>query len=85
VFPYLTVRENLEMGCYLRSDRAGIAGDMERIFSDFPVLAERAGQAAGTLSGGEQQMLAIGRSLMSRPALILFDELRWVLLPTSWN
>jgi branched-chain amino acid transport system ATP-binding protein len=74
VFPYLTVRENLEMGCYLRSDRAGIAGDMERIFSDFPVLAERAGQAAGTLSGGEQQMLAIGRALMSRPALILFDE-----------
>ena len=70
VFPYLTVRENLEMGCYLRSDRAGIAGDMERIFSDFPVLAERAGQAAGTLSGGEQQMLAIGRALMSRPALI---------------
>jgi branched-chain amino acid transport system ATP-binding protein len=74
VFPYLTVRENLEMGCYLRSDRAGIAGDMERIFSDFPVLAERAGQAAGTLSGGEQQMLAIGRALMSRPALVLFDE-----------
>ena len=62
------------MGCYLRSDRAGIAGDMERIFSDFPVLAERAGQAAGTLSGGEQQMLAIGRALMSRPTLILFDE-----------
>ncbi len=74
VFPYLTVRENLEMGCYLRSDRAGIAGDMERIFSDFPVLAERAGQAAGTLSGGEQQMLAIGRALMSRPTLLLFDE-----------
>ena len=85
VFPYLTVRENLEMGCYLRSDRTGIASDMERIFSDFPVLAERAGQAAGTLSGGEQQMLAIGRALMSRPALILLMSLRSVLPQTSWN
>jgi branched-chain amino acid transport system ATP-binding protein len=74
IFPYLTVRENLEMGCYLRSDRAGIAKDMEQIFSHFPRLAERSRQAAGTLSGGEQQMLAIGRALMSRPTLVLFDE-----------
>jgi len=74
VFPYLTVRENLQMGCYLRADRAAIAKDMEQIFCQFPVLAERSGQAAGTLSGGEQQMLAIGRALMSRPALLLLDE-----------
>jgi branched-chain amino acid transport system ATP-binding protein len=74
VFPYMSVRENLEMGCFLRSDRAGIASDFERIFERFPVLAERRGQAAGTLSGGEQQMLAISRALMSRPKLVLFDE-----------
>ena len=74
VFPYLTVRENLEMGCYLRSDRAAIAADMARILEQFPRLAERATQAAGTLSGGEQQMLAIGRALMSRPRLMLLDE-----------
>ena len=74
VFPYLTVQENLEMGSYLRSDPVGVAEDMERIFRRFPVLEERRRQAAGTLSGGEQQMLAIGRALMSRPRLILFDE-----------
>jgi branched-chain amino acid transport system ATP-binding protein len=74
VFPYLTVRENLEMGCYLRTDRAEVARDMEQIFTQFPRLAERSGQAAGTLSGGEQQMLAISRALMSRPSLVLFDE-----------
>lgn len=74
VFPDMTVQENLEMGCYLRSDTEGIAGDLQRIFDSFPVLAERRRQIAGTLSGGEQQMLAIGRSLMSRPKLILFDE-----------
>lgn len=74
VFPYLTVQENLEMGSYLRDDPAGVAEDMERIFRRFPVLEERRRQAAGTLSGGEQQMLAIGRALMSRPRLILFDE-----------
>jgi branched-chain amino acid transport system ATP-binding protein len=74
VFPHMTVAENLEMGCYLRSDRAEIAADLARIFDQFPRLAERRQQSAGTLSGGEQQMLAIGRALMSRPKLIMFDE-----------
>ncbi|MEZ5785668.1 MAG: ABC transporter ATP-binding protein [Xanthobacteraceae bacterium] len=74
VFPYMTVRENLEMGCFLRKDKAGVAEDMERLFARFPVLYERRHQAAGTLSGGEQQMLAISRALMSRPKLVLFDE-----------
>jgi branched-chain amino acid transport system ATP-binding protein len=74
VFPQMTVLENLEMGCYLRSDRREIAVDMASVFDQFPRLAERRQQAAGTLSGGEQQMLAIGRALMSRPKLILFDE-----------
>ena len=74
VFPYMTVRENLEMGCYLRRDGKAIAADMDRMFGRFPILAERRDQAAGTLSGGEQQMLAISRALMSRPRLVLFDE-----------
>jgi branched-chain amino acid transport system ATP-binding protein len=74
VFPYMSVLENLEMGSYLRSDRAQIAADMQRLFERFPVLYERRQQAAGTLSGGEQQMLAISRALMSRPKLVLFDE-----------
>ncbi|HEY1286960.1 MAG TPA: ABC transporter ATP-binding protein [Burkholderiales bacterium] len=74
VFPYMTVRENLEMGCYLRKDRAGIDADLGRLYERFPILAERRDQAAGTLSGGEQQMLAISRALMSRPKLVLFDE-----------
>jgi branched-chain amino acid transport system ATP-binding protein len=74
VFPYMSVRENLELGCYLRKDVAGIAADMRHIFERFPILHERRHQAAGTLSGGEQQMLAISRALMSRPKLILFDE-----------
>jgi len=74
VFPDMTVQENLEMGCHLRTDTAGIAEDLGRILESFPVLAERRRQVAGTLSGGEQQMLAIGRALMSRPKLILFDE-----------
>ncbi|KAB2919134.1 MAG: ABC transporter ATP-binding protein [Hyphomicrobiaceae bacterium] len=74
VFPYMTVRENLEMGCYLRSDADQVAADMRRLFERFPILYERRDQAAGTLSGGEQQMLAISRALMSSPKLVLFDE-----------
>ncbi len=74
VFPYMTVRENLEMGSYLRNDSAGIEADMSRLYDRFPILAERRAQAAGTLSGGEQQMLAISRALMSRPKLVMFDE-----------
>ena len=74
VFPYMTVQENLDMGCYLRRDQEGIVRDLRRIFDRFPILEERRRQMAGTLSGGEQQMLAIGRALMSRPRLILFDE-----------
>jgi branched-chain amino acid transport system ATP-binding protein len=74
VFPYMTVRENLEMGCYLRKDRAGIEADLARLYERFPILHDRRAQAAGTLSGGEQQMLAISRALMSRPKLVMFDE-----------
>ncbi|MDP4026357.1 ABC transporter ATP-binding protein [Methylobacterium sp. NEAU 140] len=74
VFPQMTVSENLAMGAYLRRDRAAVAADLDRIYGEFPRLAERRDQAAGTLSGGEQQMLAIGRSLMGRPKLVLFDE-----------
>jgi branched-chain amino acid transport system ATP-binding protein len=74
VFPDMSVEENLDMGAYLRRDIAAIATDRARILEQFPRLAERRKQIAGTLSGGEQQMLAIGRALMSRPKLILFDE-----------
>ena len=74
VFPYMTVRENLEMGSYLRSDVAEVEADMDKLFDRFPILRQRSNQAAGTLSGGEQQMLAISRALMSRPRLVLFDE-----------
>ena len=74
VFPYMSVRENLEMGCYLRKDKAGIEADLRKIYERFPILSERREQAAGTLSGGEQQMLAISRALMSRPRLLMFDE-----------
>jgi len=74
VFPHMTVEENLDMGAYLRNDRSEVAADRDRIYGEFPRLAERRKQAAGTLSGGEQQMLAIGRALMSRPRLVMFDE-----------
>ena len=73
VFPELTVMENLELGAYLRKDKAGIKQDLEIVFSKFPRLKEREKQAAGTLSGGEQQMLAIGRALMNRPEMLLLD------------
>lgn len=74
VFAKLTVTENLEMGAYHRSDKAAISQDMQNIFTTFPRLAERRKQVAGTMSGGEQQMLAIGRALMSQPSLLLLDE-----------
>ena len=74
VFPHMTVAENLDMGAYLRKDAGEVAADRERIYTEFSRLAERRKQAAGTLSGGEQQMLAIGRALMSRPRLVMFDE-----------
>jgi branched-chain amino acid transport system ATP-binding protein len=74
VFPHMSVEENLMMGAYLRTSKAEIVADRDRIYADFPRLAERRRQAAGTLSGGEQQMLAIGRALMSQPRLIMFDE-----------
>ena len=82
VFPYMTVHENLAMGAYVRTDAAAVASDLDRVFTHFPILAERRRQAAGTLSGGEQQMLAIGRALMARPRLILFDEPSLGLAPT---
>jgi branched-chain amino acid transport system ATP-binding protein len=74
VFAKLTVIENLEMGAYHRSDRAGIAEDMKKVFDLFPRLAERRKQYAGTMSGGEQQMLAMGRAMLSRPRILLLDE-----------
>ncbi|MCG8477636.1 MAG: ABC transporter ATP-binding protein [Spirochaetales bacterium] len=74
IFPHLTVRENLDMGALLRRDRDGIKRDLDYVYALFPILAERRGQAGGTLSGGEQQMLAISRALMARPTLLLLDE-----------
>ena len=74
VFAEMTVMENLDMGAYLRTDKDGIARDKERVFEKFPRLKERVSQTAGTLSGGEQQMLAMGRALMSRPQLLILDE-----------
>ena len=74
IFPYLTVAENLDMGAFLRNDRDGVKEDMEYIYGLFPILAERRHQAGGTLSGGEQQMLAISRALMARPRMLLLDE-----------
>ncbi|MEV0188599.1 ABC transporter ATP-binding protein [Kitasatospora purpeofusca] len=74
IFPRMTIEENLLLGAFLRSDTDGIAKDVERAYGLFPILGERRKQAAGTLSGGEQQMLAMGRALMSRPKLLMLDE-----------
>ncbi len=74
IFPYLTVLENLDMGAFLRNDTDQVKSDLEYVFNLFPILAERRNQAGGTLSGGEQQMLAISRALMARPRLLLLDE-----------
>jgi branched-chain amino acid transport system ATP-binding protein len=74
IFPRLTVRENLEMGAFTRNDKAEIAADLDRVFGLFPRLRERTNQKGGTLSGGEQQMLAIGRALMGRPRVLMLDE-----------
>lgn len=81
IFAPLTVQENLEMGAFTRSDQAEIRQSLERVFKSFPRLKERLGQFGGTLSGGEQQMLAIGRALMSRPTLLILDELSLGLAP----
>jgi len=74
VFPYMTVKENLKLGAFRRKDKEGIRNDLEGVFEHFPVLRDRRSQRAGSLSGGEQQMLAIGRALMSQPLLLLLDE-----------
>jgi branched-chain amino acid transport system ATP-binding protein len=74
ILPQLTVRENLQLGAYVRTDKEGILADIEWVFSLFPRLRERTWQAGGTLSGGEQQMLAVGRALMSRPEVLMLDE-----------
>jgi branched-chain amino acid transport system ATP-binding protein len=74
IFPSLTVKDNLELGAYTRHDRAGISADIDKMYARFPILKERHAQSAGTLSGGEQQMLAVARALMARPRLLLLDE-----------
>ncbi|MFZ1428150.1 MAG: ABC transporter ATP-binding protein [Geminicoccaceae bacterium] len=74
VYPYMSVKDNLLMGAYLRNDKAGIKSDLEKIFTRFPRVKERMNQQAGTLSGGEQEMVVVGRALMARPRLLLLDE-----------
>ena len=74
IYPYMTVKDNLLMGAYLRKDKAGIARDLEKIYVRFPRVKERLNQQAGTLSGGEQEMVVVGRALMARPKLLLLDE-----------
>jgi branched-chain amino acid transport system ATP-binding protein len=81
LFPKLTVRRNLELGAYTRNDKADIAADVEKMFDLFPILRERSTQLAGTMSGGEQQMLAIARGLMARPKLLMLDEPSWGIAP----
>jgi branched-chain amino acid transport system ATP-binding protein len=89
IFSRMTIQENLEMGAFARNDKAGIAQDMERVLTLFPRLRERLTQKGGTLSGGEQQMLAIGRALMSKPSILLLDEpsmgLSPILVETIFN
>lgn len=85
IFQDMTVMENLELGAYLRKDKEGIKKDLELIYSKFPILKARSKQRAGTLSGGEQQMLAIGRALLSRPKLLLMDEPSMGLAPLLVN
>ncbi len=82
LFPYFTVKENLLMGAFNRKDRSSVQEDLGRIYRVFPKLEERSGQKAGSLSGGEQQMLAIGRSLMAKPRLLLMDEPSMGIMPT---
>lgn len=81
LFPKLTVRRNLELGAYTRTKREEVEEDVERMFELFPILKERSAQAAGTMSGGEQQMLAIARGLMARPRLLMLDEPSWGIAP----
>ena len=81
LFPKLTVRRNLELGAFTRTDKDGIAADVDKMFELFPILAERSTQLAGTMSGGEQQMLAIARGLMARPKLLMLDEPSWGIAP----
>ncbi len=81
LFPRLTVQRNLELGAYTRHDRAEVAASLERVLALFPVLKDRRGQLAGTMSGGEQQMLAIGRGIMARPRFLMLDEPSWGVAP----